>query len=329
MVEEIRWRKPSDPDGVPVWSHEGIICTGETYKDKARRSMARRALRVLTRGSPSRVRPDLERGDLPEQLGPDRGESTPVRTRPPIEAGTERRRTYHRQVRPDTTDEAETEAHSWLPLVLTIAGALLLVGFVAAIPPLREAAEFAIRGDTDALRKELRGVAGVFILMVLAVLHAVVFYPAEIVNAAAGFVWGFWLALLLVMIGWLANAYVAWEIGRHGGRPVLYRLVGRERFRRLEGAVERGGVFLLMSVRLIPIVPFSLFTIVAGAAGVPLGRLMWTTAIAYIPITALFVYLGTQLEELSPTDPILLGGAVAMIAAVYIAHRFRTRILGG
>ena len=32
VVEEVKWRKPSAPDGVPVWSHAGIICTGETYK---------------------------------------------------------------------------------------------------------------------------------------------------------------------------------------------------------------------------------------------------------------------------------------------------------
>ena len=31
VVEEWKWRKPSNP-GVPVWSHQGIICTGETYK---------------------------------------------------------------------------------------------------------------------------------------------------------------------------------------------------------------------------------------------------------------------------------------------------------
>ena len=34
VVEEVKWRKPSNPDGVPVWSHQGIICTGEAYKDK-------------------------------------------------------------------------------------------------------------------------------------------------------------------------------------------------------------------------------------------------------------------------------------------------------
>jgi hypothetical protein len=33
VVEERKWSKPSNPAGVPVWSHNGIICTGETYKD--------------------------------------------------------------------------------------------------------------------------------------------------------------------------------------------------------------------------------------------------------------------------------------------------------
>src|SRR4051812_1513970 len=33
MIEEVKWRKPSNPAGVPVWSHFGIICTGETYKN--------------------------------------------------------------------------------------------------------------------------------------------------------------------------------------------------------------------------------------------------------------------------------------------------------
>jgi len=36
VVEEVKWRKPSNPKGVPVWSHDGIVCTGETYKDKVK-----------------------------------------------------------------------------------------------------------------------------------------------------------------------------------------------------------------------------------------------------------------------------------------------------
>lgn len=43
VVEEIKWRKPSNPAGVPVWSKGGIICTGETYKDKVKLTFARGA----------------------------------------------------------------------------------------------------------------------------------------------------------------------------------------------------------------------------------------------------------------------------------------------
>ena len=32
MTEERKWRKPSNPAGVPTWSHNGLVCTGETYK---------------------------------------------------------------------------------------------------------------------------------------------------------------------------------------------------------------------------------------------------------------------------------------------------------
>lgn len=43
VVEEVKWRKPSNPLGVPTWSHAGIICTGETYKDKVKMTFARGA----------------------------------------------------------------------------------------------------------------------------------------------------------------------------------------------------------------------------------------------------------------------------------------------
>jgi hypothetical protein len=42
-TEERKWRKPSNPSGVPVWEDGGIICTGETYKDKVKLTFARGA----------------------------------------------------------------------------------------------------------------------------------------------------------------------------------------------------------------------------------------------------------------------------------------------
>ena len=43
VVEEVKWRKPSNPAGVPVWSHAGILCTGETYKGKVKLTFAKGA----------------------------------------------------------------------------------------------------------------------------------------------------------------------------------------------------------------------------------------------------------------------------------------------
>jgi len=43
VVEAVKWRKPSNPAGVPVWEHGGLICTGETYKDKVKLTFARGA----------------------------------------------------------------------------------------------------------------------------------------------------------------------------------------------------------------------------------------------------------------------------------------------
>ena len=40
VVETVKWRKPSNPAGVPVWEHDGIICTGETYRDKVKLTFA-------------------------------------------------------------------------------------------------------------------------------------------------------------------------------------------------------------------------------------------------------------------------------------------------
>ena len=50
VVEEVKWRKPSNPGGIPVWSHDGIICTGETYKTHVRLTFAKGALLRAPKG---------------------------------------------------------------------------------------------------------------------------------------------------------------------------------------------------------------------------------------------------------------------------------------
>ncbi len=103
-------------------------------------------------------------------------------------------------------------------------------------------------------------------------------------------------------------------------RPLLDRFFGVERFERFERMIERGGVPLLLALRLIPIVPFSLVCYAAGAARVPLWRFVWTTLVGYLPITALAVYFGTRLEGLEITDPLVLGSAGALLVLLLVGN---------
>jgi uncharacterized membrane protein YdjX (TVP38/TMEM64 family) len=209
-----------------------------------------------------------------------------------------------------------------LEIGITLAGLALLAGFVLAVPALHDAFVAAIHGETDEVRRQLDelGIAGPLLMIGLALIHAVVFYPAEIVDAAAGFAYGFFPALALTMFGWLLSGLLCFAVGRSVARPLLDRWLGEERFERTEAMIERGGVTLLIAVRLIPILPFSLVSYAAGAARVPTWRFIWTTAVGYLPITALAVYFGTKLEGLQLTDPLVLGTALGLLVLLLAGH---------
>lgn len=210
----------------------------------------------------------------------------------------------------------------WAEIGITLAGIAVLAAIVVAVDPLRDAAAAAIQGDHDEVRDQIDrlGVGGPLLILVLALVHAFVFYPAEIVDAAAGFAYGFFPALVLVMAGWLLSGLLCFAIGGSVARPLLDRWLGRERFERTEAMIERGGATLLLAARLIPILPFSLTSYAAGAARVPIWRFVWTTALGYLPITALSVYFGTRLEGLSLTDPLVLGSAAALLILLAAGH---------
>lgn len=215
-------------------------------------------------------------------------------------------------------------------VLATIIGTAGLAAITLAVDPLNDAVAAALRGDTSEVRESIRdlGIGGPLIVLGLCLVHAVLWYPAEIVDAAAGFVFGFWPALALVMFGWMLNAWAAYAIGHSIGHPLFHRVLGRELFQRAEAMVTRGGVTLLLTVRLIPIFPFSVISYAAGAARVPLWRYTWTTAVGYLPITAISTYLGSRLEDLHPTDPLVIG-SVALVIVLMLAVRWIPRRMAG
>jgi uncharacterized membrane protein YdjX (TVP38/TMEM64 family) len=204
------------------------------------------------------------------------------------------------------------------PIAILVALALLAVG-VVVVDPLGDAVGHALRGDIGGLRAELRGLglAGAAILAALILVHSVVLFPAEIVNAAAGLMYGFAVALPLVLAAWTVSLLLAYAVGAVAGRPVALRLAGQRRVELAERVVARGGVPALLLARLVPFVPMSLVGYVAGAARVPLWRYTWTTVLGILPITAAATYLGQALDDLSLSDPFvwLATGVLAVLVA--------------
>jgi len=204
---------------------------------------------------------------------------------------------------------------------LTVTGFLAVVAvLVLVVDPVNAAAGHVLSGDVDSLREQLHGLGGLGALLIVALIlvHAVVLFPAEVVNAAAGLVYGFGLALPLVMAAWIASGLLAYWLGARAGRPLALRLAGERRVLATERLLDRGGAPVLLVARLIPFIPYSLLGYVAGAAHVPLWRYTWTSALGVLPITAAATYLGHALDDLSASDPLLWLSAAVITGLIVL-----------
>jgi uncharacterized membrane protein YdjX (TVP38/TMEM64 family) len=163
----------------------------------------------------------------------------------------------------------------------------------------RSIVQAILDGDSRRLREELLDlhVVGVLVLLTVILSHAIVPFPTELVTGAAGFVYGFAAAFPMLLLFWLASGMLAyWLAGRYG-RPLARRVVGARRLRRAEEFVARGGPVPLISVRMVPFIPYNAICYAAGIVRVPERRYAWTTLVGIAPLTALVAYLGSRLQQ--------------------------------
>lgn len=136
---------------------------------------------------------------------------------------------------------------------------------------------------------------GYFVLYVLAC--ALSFPGAAVLTLAGAAVLGFWWALLLVSFASTLGATLAML----GARYVLRDLVQR-RFARaladINAGLERDGMLYLLSLRLIPVVPFFAINLAMGLTRVPVRSYYWVSQLGMLPGTVVYVNAGTQLGSL-------------------------------
>ena len=194
-----------------------------------------------------------------------------------------------------------------LVVLFLVVGSLTLAG-TGLLPPPEE-----FREDVNSW-----GAVGPVVVVALALGHAIVSFPSEILNIAAGYAYGFVPATALLMPAWVGSCVLAYWLALRFGDRIANRLVEEEALDKLRRWAADAPVPALLAVRAIPVVPINLVSYAAGLARMPLWRFTWTTAVGLTPQFALPIYAGSQARSVAITDPTIWGSALAWVALIGI-----------
>lgn len=130
------------------------------------------------------------------------------------------------------------------------------------------------------------------------------------------------------LLGALASAVTSYFIGRRLGRGTVARLTG-ERVHRVARRIAQRGFFAVVAARMVPVAPFPVINMVAGAVGIRLKHFFFGTALGMLPGLVVTASLGETLWALvqDPRPLTVIGGIVVAAAAFTALAMFRRRLL--
>jgi phosphatidylserine/phosphatidylglycerophosphate/cardiolipin synthase-like enzyme/uncharacterized membrane protein YdjX (TVP38/TMEM64 family) len=122
-------------------------------------------------------------------------------------------------------------------------------------------------------------------------------FPITVLIAATAAAFGPAVGLAYATVGSLLSAIVTYALGGALGREILRGMLG-PRLKRVQRRIVSGGVLAVAAIRLVPIAPFTIVNLVAGASEVPLGAYMAGTLIGMAPGLIVMSALGHQLVRI-------------------------------
>ncbi|TDW28730.1 putative membrane protein YdjX (TVP38/TMEM64 family) [Cryobacterium psychrophilum] len=120
--------------------------------------------------------------------------------------------------------------------------------------------------------------------------------PKSVISIAAGVIWGFGTGVVLVYLGALLGATLAFTIGRFLGREAVERFTGA-RVARVDELLQRRGLAAVISVRLMPVLPFTAINYAAGLTAVRRRDYALGTILGILPGTLAYVAVGAYSLE--------------------------------
>ena len=208
--------------------------------------------------------------------------------------------------------------------VLQAVVALLVVGaliYVARSAPFLGAVE-----ETENVVRRW-GTMSIVIYPLLVMAATVLLLPGGILSLGGGFFFGLWWGTLLVLVGNLLGAAVAFFVGNKLGRKfVRQRILRDPRWAALDGAIGKHGPRIIFYSQLNPLFPTSLFNYLYGITKVRFWECLQWVALGRLPGVFLYCYLGTlgQLgirilrgeSEPGPMEYALWGGGLLLTVGV-------------
>ena len=179
--------------------------------------------------------------------------------------------------------------------------------------------------DVEAVRRTVAAtgpVAPLTYIVVSAVLGAV-FVPGPILAAGSGALFGPVLGVFVTLGATVGTATITCLIGRRAGRDSARALLGAERADRLDGLIERRGLWAVVGQRFVPGVSDALACYAFGAFGVPLWQIAVGAFIGSAPRAFVYTALGASIGDLS--SPLAYAAiavwCVTAVAGAFVTHR--------
>ena len=157
--------------------------------------------------------------------------------------------------------------------------------------------------------------------------------PVTLLTVLSGLVFGPWVGFFAAALGSMCSAAAAYACGRWLLRDVVERLA-EDRFSRLDEHIGRAGLMSVVLLRLVPIAPYTIVNLLAGAANLRFRHFFWGTAIVMLPgALALTVFAETSRVYLRQPDAasaalVIVTGAAIAALAMFVQRRFLGRRRG-
>lgn len=211
--------------------------------------------------------------------------------------------------------------------VFKFAGLLAFVVLMVAIVVLAwpYIADVFSEGGVERLveRVQNAGAAGVLILLGMQFLQIIVaFIPGEVVQLAAGLMYGPWIGALIVLVGCVISSTVIYQLVHKLGAPFVQGMVSTEHLARFKEFEKTGKLDVIVFVLfLIPGMPKDVFTYIVPLTDMDYRRFILLTTIGRIPGVVGSTYAAAGFASGEVVGPVIVIGVLAIIAVLAVVFR--------